>query len=276
MLNFQTNLKSLTAAAVVCAAIAVPAFAQTRLPDTEITRWIGYSAWLIDPTERYAHAVLGDAIEAGGFAVTTPKGAQLAYRLPQDAVFEDRRVRLADIDGDGVPEAIIIKSYLRRGAAVAVYGLRGARIEQIAEGPAVGIPNRWLNIIGIADVNGDGRNDIVYVQTPHLNGLVRVLGFNLGPMREIASIEGYTNHLIGSRELDMALIGDFARSGSADIAVPTRDRRSLALLGFRKGKLVEVARKPLPARAAGKVSARGQVISVQLEGGKTARITFAR
>lgn len=257
-------------------AIATPAFAQTRLPDTEVTRWAGYSAWLIDPTERYGHGVLGDAIEAGGFAVTTPKGAQLIYRLPQEAVFEDRRVRLADIDGDGVPEAVVIKAYLQRGAAVAVYGLRGAQIEQVAEGPAVGIPNRWLNIIGIADVNGDGRNDIVYVQTPHLSGLVRVLGFNLGVMREIASLEGYTNHIIGSRELDMALIGDFARSGRADIVVPTRDRRNLALLGFRNGKLVEVARKPFPARAAGKVTAKGNVISVQLEGGKTARITFGR
>ncbi|MBM3609354.1 MAG: VCBS repeat-containing protein [Alphaproteobacteria bacterium] len=255
---------------------AQPLRAQTRLPDTEVTRWIGYSAWLIDPTERYGHGVLGDAIEAGGFAVTTPKGQTLIYRLPQEAVFEDRRVRLADIDGDGVPEAVVIKAYLRRGAAVAVYGIRGPVLEQIAEGPTIGIPNRWLNIIGIADVNGDGRNDIVYVQTPHLAGIVRVLNTGLGRLREAGSLEGYTNHIIGSRELDMAVIGDFVRNGTADIAVPTRDRRSLALLGFRNGKLVEVARKPLPARANGKVTARGETLIVDIEGRKSVRITFAR
>ncbi|MGL4440696.1 MAG: hypothetical protein ACRCUE_15635, partial [Bosea sp. (in: a-proteobacteria)] len=39
------------------------------LPDGEVSRHGSFSARLIDPTERYDHGVLGDAIEAGGFMV---------------------------------------------------------------------------------------------------------------------------------------------------------------------------------------------------------------
>jgi hypothetical protein len=113
----------------------------TPLPDGEISKSGPFTAWLIDPTTRYGHAVLGDAIEAGGFVVER-SGTRLTYRLPPDAVFEDRRVRLADMDGDGVPEAIIVKSYLSRGAAIAVYRILPDRIEPLAETEAVGSRNR--------------------------------------------------------------------------------------------------------------------------------------
>ncbi|AVO47349.1 hypothetical protein [Phreatobacter cathodiphilus] len=106
------------------AALASPALAQPaapRLPDTETTRAGGLTAWLIDPTTRYAHGVLGDAIEAGGFVVERG-GRSLHHRLGPDAVFEDRRVRLVDLGG-GSPAALVVKSYLRRGAALAAYAI---------------------------------------------------------------------------------------------------------------------------------------------------------
>lgn len=81
------------------------------LPDTEIIVSGPFKAWLIEPTTRYNHAVLGDAIEAGGFLVERGR-KRLVFTLPPDAVFEDRRVRLADLDGDGIPEAIVVKAYL--------------------------------------------------------------------------------------------------------------------------------------------------------------------
>jgi hypothetical protein len=111
-------------------------------------------AWFAEPTTRYDHGVLGDAIEAGALAIETRDGKLNSMRVKDDAVFEDIEPRLADLDGDGRDEAIVVKSYLKRGAALAVIGLRkgrdGVRYDILAETPPLGGPHRWLNPAGIA------------------------------------------------------------------------------------------------------------------------------
>lgn len=46
---------------------------QIAVPDGEVSKAGPFTAWLIDPTTRYNHGVLGDAIEAGGFVVERGK-----------------------------------------------------------------------------------------------------------------------------------------------------------------------------------------------------------
>ena len=70
---------------VVCAG-AARAQASMRLPDGEVAKSGGLTAYLVDPTTRYGHGVLGDAIEAGGFVVERD-GKRLLFRLGEDAVF---------------------------------------------------------------------------------------------------------------------------------------------------------------------------------------------
>ncbi|MCZ8373872.1 MAG: hypothetical protein O9342_00735 [Beijerinckiaceae bacterium] len=205
--------------------------AHPPLPDTEISVSGPFKAWLIQPTTRYNHAVLGDSVEAGGFVVEQSR-KRLVFTLPPDAVFEDRRVRLADLDGDGVPEAIIVKAYLERGAAIAVYRILEDRIEPLAESPAIGIRNRWLNPVGIADFTGSGEPMIAAVITPHLAGSLRLYRLKAGALEEVARIDGYTNHILGSRDLDLGRIVRLSRRKSPLVLLPTRDRHALALVSF--------------------------------------------
>jgi hypothetical protein len=223
----------------------LPSEAPARLPDGEVTRANGLTAWLIHPTTRYGHAVLGDAIEAGGFVVERA-GRRLVYRLGEDAVFEDRRVRLADLDGDGVPEAIIVKSYLARGAALAVYRILPDRIEPLAESEAIGTRNRWMNPVGIAPFTGTSQPMIAVVVTPHLAGSLRLFALAGPTLREVARIDGYTNHIIGSRDLDLGRVAQ-SKSGPL-IVLPTLDRRSLAAISFAGGSASVVGNWPVPAR----------------------------
>ncbi|WP_284180076.1 hypothetical protein [Rhabdaerophilum sp. SD176] len=202
------------------------------LPDTEISASGPFKAWLIQPTTRYNHGVLGDAVEAGGFVVEHGR-KRLVFTLPSEAVFEDRRVRLADLDGDGVPEAIIVKAYLERGAAIAVYRILKDRIEPLAESPAIGTRNRWLNPLGIADFTGSGEQMIAAVITPHLAGSLRLYRLRAGTLEEVARIEGYTNHILGSRDLDLGRIVRLSRRNPPLVIVPTRDRNALAMVSFR-------------------------------------------
>lgn len=131
-------------------------------------------AWLTDPTERCRRGILGDAIEAGGLALERPDGRVARYKLDAGSVFEDRRVRLIDLDGDGRDEAIVVQSYLDAGAALAVFGLDESGVVFLSEVPAIGRAHRWLNPVGAADFDGDGRTEVAFVETLHIGGTLRL------------------------------------------------------------------------------------------------------
>ncbi len=166
------------------------------------------SARFTEPTTRYAHGVLGDAIEYGALEISvatepasttsqtraTANRANVTVRLPNERVFEDLSPRLTDVDQDGVPELIVVESHQQTGAQLAIYDIRG---QKIAATPHIGTRNRWLAPAGAADLDGDGRIEIAYIDRPHLAKTLRIWRFENGALTEIASIPGLTNHRIG-------------------------------------------------------------------------------
>ena len=202
-------------------------------------------AVLTAPTEDYRHGILGDPIEASGFcAVNLWTGEAATVSLAPGSVFEDLRVRLVDLTGDGRVEFVVIRSYLDRGAALAVYHLVEGRIEPLAETPPIGIANRWLNPAGAADFDGDGRIEIAYVETPHIGGTLRVWELVEGRLRQEQAVEGFSNHAIGSRALDLSAVLDWNADGTPDLALPDAARRRLRIVSFADGAFTELAAFP--------------------------------
>ncbi len=174
------------AAALALAVLAAPLKAETaRTPRLQM-------AALTLPTARYDHGVLGDALEWGGLRIATDQG-DVVIRLPETRVFEDVAIRVADVDGDSVPEVIVVETDLTLGASLAVYGLRG----KIAATPFIGQTHRWLAPAGIADFDGDGRAEIAYVDRPHLLAELVFVRLDGDRLIETLRLPGLTNHRIG-------------------------------------------------------------------------------
>lgn len=155
------------------------------------------AARLIDPTDRYDHAVLGDALEWGGLDLTGADGRRVRVTLPQSLVFEDVTARLGDFDGDGTREVLVVEASLTRGAALAIYDMSGRR----AATPYIGQRNRWLAPIGWGDFDNDGRIEMAYVDRPHLARELVFVRFDGTDITEIAREAGFTNHRIGDRTI---------------------------------------------------------------------------
>jgi hypothetical protein len=158
-------------------------------------------AKLVQPTDRYDHGVLGDALEWGGLELTVNTCIRCAglllsdvtVTLPPHRVFEDVETRVADLDGDDRDEVVVVESDLKLGASLAVYGPKG----KIAATDFIGQPNRWLAPAGIADFDGDGRVEIAYIDRPHLLAELVFVRLEGDQLVETLRLPGLTNHRIG-------------------------------------------------------------------------------
>ena len=159
------------------------------------------SADYAEPTTRYAHGILGDAVEWGALVMRDETGRRLAVRLPERRVFEDTAPRLADVDGDGDAEVVVVETDVTQGARLSIYDETGL----VAANAFIGRPNRWLAPAGIADLDGDGRVEIAYVDRPHLAKRLRLWRLENGTLTEIAALGGVTNHRIGDAQISGGL-----------------------------------------------------------------------
>ncbi|MCX7559289.1 VCBS repeat-containing protein [Sulfitobacter sp. F26204] len=164
-----------------------------------------------EPTQRYAHGVLGDNVEWGNLSVTvhretgskdgllrTWRDQTYHLRQPEDRVFEDTAPRLVDLDGDDKPEIIVVESHSDYGARLAVYGLNVDGIPELqAWTRFIGRKHRWVAPVGAADFNGDGVMEIAFVDRPHLVQKLRVFSYAKGEAGAFEELDALTNHRIG-------------------------------------------------------------------------------
>ncbi len=145
-----------------------------------------------DPTDRYDHAILGDALEWGSLVLFTDDGRRLRLTLPETRVFEDIAPRLIT-PPNGPPMVMVIETDIALGARLALYDEAGL----ITATPFIGRTHRWLAPIGAADLDGDGAMEIAYVDRPHLARTIRIWRLENRNLTHQADLAGFTNHRIG-------------------------------------------------------------------------------
>ncbi len=265
-------------------ALPLPAGANRRLSDSQMAvgdKDLGW-VWLGEPTRRYPHRALGSVVHAGSVFAQVRDGRGgwriVEKVLPLDRVYEDRVPRIVDIDQDGQEEIVLIEADALRGAALVVLGVeaspKGARLVERARGPFAGSTFRWMNPIGVADFDGDGKTDLANVVTPHIGGVLQLLHYQPPRLVPFASTMDVSNHRMGALEQDLAVIVSLPGQRPT-IIVPDMTLRALHALRWEApGQWKELADlKPLPSSVE-RMEPLTQGACVTLSDGSVQRVTL--
>jgi hypothetical protein len=197
--------------------------------------------------------VLGDELEAAAIDVRDAGGLVVRAAVGDEEVIEGTSAMVAELVPDDLgPELLVTVSDARDGARLRAYDLEG-RI--VAESEPIGQGFRWLHQIAAAPLGPEGEIEIVVVRTPHIGGVVEAYRLVGDRLERVASLAGYSSHMLGSPNLDMALLADVDGDGRADVVVPTQDRRALGLLARTADGFGELARLDLEGELVTNVAA---------------------
>jgi hypothetical protein len=185
---------------------------------------------LTGATRRYEHGVLGDDVEAASISlIETDKIPQvgLTIPIPGDSVVEGIAPIWADLTGDGAREIVVTVSNARQGAQIIAFDASG---DQLASGPDIGTGFRWRHQLAVAPFGPNGETELAAVLTPHIGGIVEFYSMEGESLSIVATVAGYTSHVIHSRNLDMAVAGDFDGDGQLELLLPDQGRNVLGAI----------------------------------------------
>ena len=195
----------------------------------------GLIAIYTNPTDRYPHGVFGDELEGGALDILQVDGdvlRRVAFVQLDEDVFEGLYPFWADIDQDGEQDIVTTVSGRGLGAGLRVYRADGSIL---AQGERIGLSNRWRHQLAFAPFGVDGEYELVEIITPHIGGVVNFVRYNpeTAMLETTARVSGYTSHVYGSRNVDMAIAGDYNDDGQPELVVTTQD--GSRLVGLQRG-----------------------------------------
>ena len=219
--------------ALGCSAITLPEVTMAQAEQIVDARYA-------EPVTRYGHFALDRPHEYARVVARTDAGRELSLVLPEDQVFEDLAPRPVRLTPGAPVELLVILSARHSGARLALVGLASGRLAVVAESTPIGTPNRWLNPVGVADLDGDGAAEIAAVTTPHIGGVLRVYRRDGARLVELDAQRGFSNHVYGQAELGLSTPARLA--GRMQLLVPDQPRTTVRAMALVDGRLTETAR----------------------------------
>ena len=229
--------------------IAAGRIALDAVPDARIISRDGSRLLVLTAaTTRYPHGAVGDDLEASTISIIAARPNPVIegiIELPGEAVIEGLAPIWTDINDDGDPEILVTLSDKNSGARLVIYSEQGVLV---AQSEAIGSGFRWRHQIAVGPFGPDGETEIVSVRTPHIGGIVEFFRWEGGQLELVAELPGYSSHINGSRNLDMALAGDFDGDGRVELLVPNRTFTRLGAVRRNQTGAEEAWSLPLDSR----------------------------
>ena len=101
-------------------------------------------------------------------------------------------------------------------------------LTELARSPFTGSSFLWLNPLGFADFDGDGRTDLSAVVTPHIGGTLTLYHYRPPQLVPFAKVVDVSNHRMGAVEQQLGAVLPSPTPGNrASIVVPDMTRRAL-------------------------------------------------
>jgi hypothetical protein len=223
----------------------------------------GHLVLLAGPdSQRYAHGVLGDGVEATRVLWLERHSLEVLRELVQPAphVFEDIAPRLVTTNGNST--LLTVRSGPQGGqlGLVAAHPTQPRQLQWAALGETLGTRNRWMA------PSSDGTR-LLAVHTPHIGGVLHDYRVDGDRLVGQAVAQNVSTHRIGSRELDLAVwLGP-------RLVLPQQNGLALRVLDARAA-WAEVARVALPDRVAMTASLpNGKGVAALLDDGQVMMVS---
>ncbi len=199
---------------------------------------------LSDPVSRASQGVLGDDVEAAAVAVVGLRSHALEMRgrfmLTPPAVFETLVPVLAPLSiTPRVIGVLLTRHAPGQNAGLVALTWSDGRLAVVAEEGSTAQNQRWIHVIGSAEMSGSGVPEVIAVANPHARGVVSAYRRTGGSFARVASASGYSSHAMGSRNLDQALIADFDGDGRPEVVLPRLSRDALVGLQTEGSRFLE-------------------------------------
>jgi hypothetical protein len=194
---------------------------------------------LTDPVGSYPHGALGDILEPTKLLLLewchnndnkTKSDFCLKemFKLPSGMeVFETIRPIMIEYVNRTITlkDVVLVASSTDVGSAAYIYDDTSS---MVFSSEPIGQGFRWLLILGSIMVNNN-QSMLVINETPHLSGIVKFIDII---NNKTLSIDGFSAHDYGSRNIGMYAISDVDNDGQDDLIIPTLNKKKIALLSI--------------------------------------------
>ena len=194
---------------------------------------------LTDPVDSYPHGALGDILEPTKLLLLerchnndskTKSDFCLKemLKLPEDMeVFETIKPVITEYaNGTKTSKGVaLVASSINVGSTAYIYDDTSSIL---FSSKPTGQGFRWLLILGSATVNNN-QSMLVINETPHLSGIVKFIDIT---NNKTLSIDGFSAHDYGSRNIGMYAISDVDNDGQDDLIIPTLNKKKIAILSI--------------------------------------------
>ena len=93
------------------------------------------------------------------------------------------------------------RSTAQQGTVVSALGWRDGALVALAESPPADQADRWIHVVGVADLSRDGSPEVVAVRTPHLGGVLTAYRRKGAALNVAAQVVDFASQCTSSGEI---------------------------------------------------------------------------